>query len=113
MDLAKNRLGYTITTRCGSRYTCASECASYIINRHCTQQRTWERSSFTAFHKDLAAPIYSLYYGIDEAEFRDSREKGLHEHDASCSRDATDIGRDTFIEKEPTGFNGHAISVIR
>lgn len=35
------------------------------------------------------------------------------EDDASpCCRDAMDIGRDTFIEKEPTDFNGHAISVM-
>lgn len=79
----KNRLGYTIR-RCGS-YS-ARECASYIIDRHCTQQRTWERSSFTAFRKDLAAPIYSLYYEVDEAEFRDLREKKLHEGDASRFR---------------------------
>lgn len=76
----KNRPGYTIR-RCGS-YS-ARECASYIIDRHCAQQRTWERSSFTAFRKDLAAPIYSLYYEVDEAEFRDLCEKRLHEGDAS------------------------------
>lgn len=64
-------------------YTCARECASYIIDRHCAQQRTRERSSFTAFRKDLAAPIYSLYYRVDEAEFRDLCEKRLHEDDAS------------------------------
>lgn len=36
-----------------------------------------------AFRKDLAAPIYSLYYEVDEAEFRDLRGKRLHEDDAS------------------------------
>lgn len=51
------------------RRTYARQRASYIINRYCAQQRTRERSSFTVFRKDLAMPIYSLYYRIDEVEF--------------------------------------------